>query len=162
MKRRLGIAALVATWALSFSATADAEMVRAFWAGSVTDAISGNAYELAIGSKLTASMDFDTAWMETFSGFAPTDVLVVAADFYMPSSSALFTDQSGFSTPLFTGEIRFLESMVWQVVDAGQIIAAGTWSLDSIKFDQRVVPIPAALPLLIGAIGLLAGFRRRA
>ncbi len=160
--RRSGIAAVVATLALSFSVTAEAEMMRAFWAGSVVDAVSGNAYELAIGSKLLAEMDFDTEWMESFSGFAPADSLMVEASFFSHSSSALITDQSGFNTPIFTGQIRFLESMVWEAIDAGEIIATGTWSLDSIKFAQpRVIPIPAALPLMLGALGLLTGFRRR-
>ena len=60
-----------------------------------------------------------------------------------------------------SGEIRFLDSMIWQAVDSGSIIAEGTWSLDSIKFPPRVVPVPAALPLLLGALGVLASLRRR-
>lgn len=159
--KRSGIAAVVATLALSFSVTAEAEMVRAFWAGTVMESVSGNAYELAIGSKLFAEMQFDTDWMETFSGFAPTDSLMLEASFFANSASTLMTDQNSFSSPLFSGQVRFLDSMVWEAIAAGELVASGTWSLDSIKFEPRVIPIPAALPLLLGALGLLAGFRRR-
>ena len=159
--KRSGIAALVAALTLSFSMTADAEMVRAFWAGSVTDSVSGNAYELAIGGKLLAELDFDPRWMESFSGFAPTESLEIAATFYTNSARTLMADQANHMTPLFSGEIRFLESMVWQAIDGGQIIATGTWSEDSIRFETRVVPLPAGLPLLLGALGVLTGLRRR-
>ncbi len=156
--KRSGIAA-VAVLMVTFSATADAAMMRAFWAGNITDAIEGNAYDLAVGDKIHVEMMFDTNWLtalttNSFSG----EPLEVSADFLntMPSQLGLAE-----TTPSFTGVIRFLDNMGWEAVYAGQVIATGDWSTDSIKFSPRVIPVPAAFPLLVGALGILGMMRRR-
>ena len=97
-------------------------------------------------------------------GNVGTDTLDVAVTFFTAHPNL-----SG-DTTAFAGQVRYLDSTVWQVSDSNGMAASGTWSLESIKFDDtpqiqpqppRVVPVPAGLPLLLGALGCLIGFRRK-
>ncbi len=47
----------------------------------------------------------------------------------------------------------------WELLDDGVIVATGTWTLDSIQIQP--VPVPAAFPLMLTALGGLFGLRRR-
>lgn len=149
MKR---LATAVAVTAFFFSAAANAEMMRAFWAGDIRDAVSGNPMALAVGDQLIVEMNFDSEWLVE----APHDV-VAAAQFHDTMPAGLENRQ-----PVMLGEIHFLSNLRWEAMTDGEVFASGRWDTAAVQFAPRVVPIPAALPLLVGALGLLAGMRRKA
>lgn len=146
-------AVLFAAFMFSFAVTADAAMMRATWAGTIVDAVSGNPYALATGQAYTAIGSVDEAALSALiSGAEAAPVNVnVSLRISAPLVQAY----------LIHTELRFTGANTWVALDAAGVeFASGSWSPDRIEFS-RVVPIPAALPLLLGAIGVLGGMRRR-
>ncbi|MBT8136906.1 MAG: hypothetical protein KJO54_07830 [Gammaproteobacteria bacterium] len=149
MKR---LATAVAVLAFSFSTAANAEMMRAFWAGDILDAVEGNAMDLAVGDSLFVEMDFDTEWLTD----APRG-LTAAAEFHYDMPAELASREA-----VLLGDVRFFGNQRWEAMVGGEVFASGRWDPNAAEIAPRVIPIPAALPLMIGALGLLAGIRRRA
>lgn len=149
MKR---LATAVAVLAFFFSAAANAEMMRAFWAGDILDAVEGNAMDLAVGDSLFVEMEFDTEWLTD----APRG-LTAAAQFHYSMPTELANREA-----VLPGDIHFFGNQRWEAIVGGEVFASGRWDPSAVEFAPRVIPVPAALPLMIGALGLLAGIRRRA
>ena len=152
-------AAMIAMFGLMATLPANAAFVRAFWTGVIDQAVAGNPLELAVGDKLSAQFFVDSDQLTSMLAGAETTITADAV-FYMPASNPFVVSTAG-STPSFTAQILLTGGGGWTLSQDASLVATGDWNTPDIKMASRVIPIPAALPLFLGALGLIAGLRRR-
>jgi hypothetical protein len=123
----------------------------------VTAGASGNCVDIDGSATATMTFDFDVESITFIYGGNSGGIDISAFDVGAVLVDSFFQASTGIGEPagpvtLSGGGIR---SLFWQ--DPGKSFAA----IDNITITTADVPVPAALPLLAGALGLLGFMRRR-